>query len=187
MNLIPDGMNLIPTTREEMFLDAIQKELNGESANPGITPVTREEMFLAAIFSKIQEFPNSAQLEKFYEPLNEAARDAYIHWFAKFLDKYNLSLTEFGKIRAAIYYYWSNNPNLTVEEISEIFGEADPGELDAAALETATLKYAKLSWKDWAAISDEDARCNISSTYLRSRAEIQAWISTHYRSDDGGS
>ena len=173
-----------PITREEILMDAIQKGLSGESVNPGITPVTRTEMFLAAILSEIQEFPNSEQVEKFYEPLNEAAKSAFIRWFVKVLEKYNLSLGEYGKIRAAIYYGWTDSPDLTVEETTAIFGEDDPSEMDSAEIEAAVLKYASLTGTDWITICAEDAKSKISSTYLRSRAEIQTWISTHYHNDD---
>ena len=52
-------MNPDPITREEMFMDAIQKELSGESGNPGITPVTRTEMFLAAMLEAAKALAES--------------------------------------------------------------------------------------------------------------------------------
>ena len=132
------------------------------------------------IFTQVKE-----EVEHIYSSFYLAAKNSFIHWFAKFLGKYNLSLNEYGKIRAAMYYSWSDSPDLTAEEASEIFEEADPDELDTAALEAVVLEYADLTMEDWFAILDEDAKCSISSTYLPDRASIQAWTSSHYATNSG--
>ena len=107
--------------------------------------------------------------------MNKAFKASSIAEFDAVLLNYGLTLQDYGKIRAAMFYQWSDSAELTAAEIAEIFSGEDPAQMETGNLESAVLNYANLSLSDWFAIYKADGVYRITARYLPDRQSIQNW------------
>ena len=158
-----------PQTRKETFLAAI----GGEDVQVP-KPVSREEKFYAQILKSARQAINLAHV------LNDETKNASILLFQKKLMDDSLSLSDYGKLRAAVYINWSRTPELTAAEITDIFGEGDPAEMETAEIDAAVCQYAGITADEWESIQGADAHYNITSKYLPDRPSITTWLQAHF-------